>query len=331
MIKHIRNKIVAVVAAGIMIASLSACGSKNTSTLSDGVTEVSVMDRDTDGVVEGYKKTVENSEYIMHALGGMDGKSYINSIDCLRKTYEAGYRLFEADVSYTSDDVLVLAHSGQDNIWSEADWNDRIGIAYPFRNMNGNELTEESKDYFTSNGYDFDDHTCNYDSFMTFRIQGEYTATSFSDIVQFMKEHDDMYLMVDAGNRSYESTQKLYKMILDTCKNDYSVLDRIIAGGQTTDMMQAVKDTYDFPLLNMYYAGDDVREESIYSPEQFINYCNENGIISFSTAKETYNDYNGAALKEAGLISYVFTVNDSDEAALMKSYGADVIGTDFLW
>ena len=53
-----------------------------------------------------------DNRYIMHALGGMDGKySYTNSIDALERTYAEGYRLFEVDVSFTSDNKLVLAHS----------------------------------------------------------------------------------------------------------------------------------------------------------------------------------------------------------------------------
>ena len=331
--KTLIKKAVAVITLSAFLISLTACGSgKQTTTDAEGNTiEVTTQDRNPESVVDKYKKTVEQSQYMMHALGGMNGKTYINSIDGLKMTYEAGYRLFEGDVCFTSDDVLVMAHSGKDNVWSEADWNDRIGVAYPFKDENGEELTESNMDFFRKNGYSFENHTCSYDSFMSFRIQGEYKATSFAEVVDFMSKHDDMYLMVDAGNRSYESTKKLYEMIVEVCGNNPLILDRLIAGGQTTDMMKAVKETYDFPILNMYYAADDVREESIYTTDQFIQYCKDNQIISFSTAKETYNETVGAELKKGGLISYVFTVDTFEEADLMRSYGADIIGTDFLW
>ncbi|SNU07944.1 Glycerophosphoryl diester phosphodiesterase family protein [Lachnospiraceae bacterium] len=331
--KIILKRTFSLILIGALIISLTACGAKKQTIVDQNgnVVEVKVQDRKIEDTVTNYKKTVESSQYMLHALGGMDSKTYINSIDSLNITYNAGYRLFEADVSYTSDDVPVLAHSAQDNVWTESDWNERIGMAYPFKDENGEEMTESDMDYFRKNGYSFQDHTCSYDTFMSFRIQGEYTATSFADIAKFMEKHDDMYLMVDAGNRDYESTQKLYKLIVAACENNSRVLDRIIAGGRTTDMMKAVKETYDFPLLNMYYDSDDMREESIYSTEQFVQYCKDNNITSFSTAKETYNETIGAELKEAGLISYVFTVNSFDEADIIRSYGADIIGTDFLW
>ena len=36
-------------------------------------------------------------------------------------------------------------------------------------------------------------------------------------------------------------------------------------------------------------------------------------------------------LEKNNLISYVFTVNDPAEDKQIRGYGADVIGTDYLW
>lgn len=272
-------------------------------------------------LIKNYKKTVSSSDYIIHALGGMNGEEcYINSIDCLERTYDAGYRLFEADVSFTSDGVLVLAHSGENNVWSKNDWEKRLGQEYPF--AEGAEVPE---------GYDETKHLATYSDFMNFKLQGKYRATSFADLLDFMEEHTDMYVMVDAGNRSYEDTQTYYQEIVKVADGRTEVLDRLIAGGQTTDMVKAAREAYDFPLINLYYPADDKREEIIYTPEKFAKYCKENDITSFSVAKEVYTQEVAEKLEKSDLISYVFTVNDPSEDKKLRSYGADVIGTDYLW
>ena len=272
-------------------------------------------ERDKDDVIRDYRRTVRFSKYIIHALGGMDGENcYINSIDCLEKTYAAGFRLFEADVSFTSDNVLVLAHSGENNVWSKNDWEKRLGQEYPFDDKN-----EDEK------------HLCSYEDFMNFKIQGKYKATSFAELLDFMEQHTDMYVMIDAGHRSYKDTVEYYQAIVKAADGRTSVLDRMIAGGQTTEMVKAAREAYDFPLINLYFDKDEKREDIIYSPEAFADYCEKNDIISFSVAKEVYTEDVAKRLEESSLISYVFTVNDETEEEKLRSYGADIIGTDYLW
>ena len=46
---------------------------------------------------------------VAHALGGMDGKDYLNSREGFLFMYEQGVRLFELDLSRTSDGVCLQA------------------------------------------------------------------------------------------------------------------------------------------------------------------------------------------------------------------------------
>ncbi|MBP3719355.1 MAG: hypothetical protein J6I58_07530 [Eubacterium sp.] len=270
------------------------------------------QEKERDKLIEDYRSVVDSSDYIIHALGGMNKeKCYINSIDTLDTTYQAGYRLFEADISFTSDDVLVLAHSGENNVWSENDWKLRLGQEIP-NNVNNKRL-------------------CTYDQFMSFKIQGEYQATSLAGLFDYMEVHRDMYVMVDAGNRSYEDTLKYYTELVKVADGREDILNRLIAGGQTTEMVRAAREAYDFPLINLYYDKDEKREKELATPEKFVEYCHKNDIISYSVAKEVYTEEVGKVLGDSDLIGYVFTVNDKQEASQLRSIGADVIGTDYLW
>jgi glycerophosphoryl diester phosphodiesterase len=260
-----------------------------------------------DSVVEQYLETVASSDYIMHALGGMEGKySYTNSIDALVANYAEGYRLFEVDVSFTSDEQLVLAHSS-DDLWTKKDWEQRLGQPY-----------------------DKDHPDADYDTFMSFLIQGKFRATSFAELLDFMETHDDMFVMIDIGNRSYERTVKIYSAIVDAAQGREGVLQHMIAGGHTTEMISAVKETYAFPILNLYFADEGSREETLRDVKDFADYCEDHQILSFSTASSTYTEADAAIFRGRDLICYVFTTNDEAEAQRLFDLGADVVGTDFL-
>ncbi|MCF0229350.1 MAG: hypothetical protein HUJ76_06615 [Parasporobacterium sp.] len=254
------------------------------------------------GSLKQYKQTVGNSKYIRHALGGMDNNTYIDSIDALNYYYANGDKLYEVDVNFTSDDQLVLVHG-----WSESDYKERIGKEY-----------------------NADNPIPTYNEFMSWKIQNKYTPTSFRDLVNFMKKHNDMYVMLDFGNRSYEDTLKAYKAVVAAAENNDSILNRFIVGGHTTDMIKAVKEVYDFKIINLYLQKEKKREEQLKNLDDYINYCKNNQITSFSVSVANYTPEVAEKMKDSGLISYVFTTDDISEADSIMSMGANIIGTNFL-
>lgn len=263
-------------------------------------------------VVEQYLDTVSNSRYIMHALGGVDGTySYTNSIDALEASYAEGARLFEVDISFTSDEQLVLAHSttktalseGEANTWAKNDWEKRLGQPY-----------------------DPDKPLASFDEFMGFTIQGRFKATSFAELLDFMEAHDDMFVMLDVGNRSFKATKKIYQAIVEAVGDRESILWHFIVGGHSTAAMNAVLEVYDFPIRNLYFSEDSKREEMLQKPEDFLQYCGEHGIQSFSVSCDRFIP----ELDIPDIISYVFTTDDEAEAKALFETGANIVGTNFL-
>lgn len=261
------------------------------------------------GVVKKYIDTVEDSKYIMHALGGDEGSySYINSLETLKKLYNQGYRLYEVDVNLTSDDKAVLVHG-----WSKTDYEKRIGTYY----YNTDDLNTENQ------------YVPTYDEFMDYKIQGKYKATSFCELVDFMKQNTDMYVMIDIGRKSYNETKHIYEILVSETK-DVDVLRRFIVGGRTKGMIQAIRDVYDFPIINLYLASEDKREPDWLDLGNFVKYCKDNGIISFSVSSTTYGADTAEILDVSGLVCYVFTVNDLHDEKRYREMGVEIIGTDFL-
>lgn len=248
-----------------------------------------------------YKKTVNEQNYVAHALGGVDEFGYTNSKEALENSYNNGFRIFEADVKLTSDKKLVCVHG-----WSKKDYEERLGIEYNKKNA-----------------------IMDYETFMSLKIQGKYTPLSFRDLAKFIEEHQDMYVMIDIGSKSYEDTKEIYTKIVEDCNNNDKVLQRLIVGGQTTKMIKAVKECYDFDIINLYWPKESKREEKINTKEKFAEYCKQNGITSLSVAADRYDDDFGKYMKKNNIIVYVFTENEESKAKdILKS--ADLVGTDFI-
>lgn len=242
-----------------------------------------------------YKKCVKNNNFIAHALGGIEGHEYTNSKEALEASYNKGFRLFETDIKLSSDGNLILVHSG---------WQKR---------MNLDETTEM-----------LDENT-----FLNSKIHGKYSTMSFKDLTEFMKTHKDMYVMVDIGRKSSKGTIKFYKKIVKDAKKDTSVLQRLIVGGHTIEMIESVKTIYNFKIFNLYCPSKEKRDEALNTPESFIEYCKNNKIQSISMPVNNYDQEIIDLARKNKIIVYLFTINNEDDA---KKYleNVDVIGTDFI-
>ena len=251
-----------------------------------------------------YKISILKEDYIAHALGGINNDKNTNSRDALENSYSKGIKLFEVDISLTSDEELVCI-----NGWSKDVYNETLEIEYNKENA-----------------------VMSYEQFMNTKIKGKYTTMSFKDLIEFMKVHDDIYVMIDIGNQKKKKTKNIYEKIVQESNNDSKILNRLVINGSTTDMIKAVKEVYDFKIINLYWPSKaDRKDKKIDTKEEFIEYCKENEISSLSTSLKTYKKEKDTIeyFKKKGVIVYVFTENDENEAKdILKD--VDVVGTDFI-
>lgn len=265
--------------------------------------ETSIEDEKQKIAIEEYTQAVSENDYIMHALGGIDGNMLTNSKDALEKAREKGARFYEADLKWTVDGKLVLNYG-----WGEIDYLERFGI--PF---------------------EFDNNIMSYDQFKNIKIENKYTTMGLEDLVKFMKENPDVYVMLDLGKRSSHYTRFAYNEILAVTQ-DPEVLDRMIVGGHNTSMVETIKSIYNFKLYNLYWPKEENRtDEKIDTPEEFLEYCKKHEITSLSTSVETYDSEKDTIkyFRDNGLIVYVFTENDEEKAKELLEE-VDMVGTDFL-
>ena len=122
---------------------------------------------------------------IAHAMGGLDGKDYLNSIDGFYPAYQKGYRVFEMDILLTKDNVAIGKHQ-----WG------RNFLIQPVKKATQS-VTVNSK---------------------ILRSNGKYTPTSFLDVLNLMEKYPDFYLMTDSKSTEPADAKKEFNVLVQTAK-----------------------------------------------------------------------------------------------------------------
>lgn len=304
---HFRKRILAAVMLSCCLVSCANADSSSDISQSEPETvqactsERSVRDK----ALDDYLALIDATDRCAHALGSIDGHIYTNSLDALWRSYEGGARLFEADIHLTSDGQAVLVHG-----FAKNDYLKRIGEEYY-----PDKYKKTGEDYYPT-----------HDEFMSWRIQGRYQPLDFAMLGCFIKAHPDIFVLADVWAQDYDSTKAVYTAMCEACGYDELVLSHIIAGGHTQDMIRAVKDVYDFPILNLYYSDEMINDD--FTAQDFADYCKSQGIQSYSCSDEYCTVDNYGLLEDSGLISYVFTVDDKERASKLLACGVDIVGAN---
>ena len=237
---------------------------------------------------------VETRQPVAHALGGIDGNTYTNSKEAFEYNYDKGLRVFEADFQLTAEGVLVLLH----------DWPH-------FRSITGNEALDEPMSYA---------------QFKSQTIMGRYTPLTCEDLMALMLTHPDAYIITDTKDKDIEFVKaQMSQLVWHAHQFDPAILDRIIIQIYSEEMLHYVMDAYPFSsvLITLYQFGSWRTDEDI------INYCLSNGIRVVTVPLDRMNAEFATKINNAGLYSYVHTVNDFDRIWELLDMGVTGIYTDF--
>lgn len=244
------------------------------------------------------KKWYDMYSTICHAMGmTKEGDTLTNSLEAFEYNYELGQRVFEVDLSITSDNVVVLRH----------DWNSDLGQAEEFG------WTEDKKEVPDLN------------TFKNTLIYDKYTPITLLELFEKMEQYKDMYVVLDA---KYNSDVKMqYELIVNTAMdNGYeNVLERVIPQIYYEEMYAEIEKVYSFKeyIYTLYYIGySGGTEEAEFCKENNINIL----VMPYTWfGNSVYKKVEGYPLKV-----YVHTVNDEAVAEEMLLDGASGIYTDCL-
>lgn len=240
---------------------------------------------------------VKENRYIAHALGGINGNTYTNSREALERSYQRGLRVMEADMSLSSDGKLILLHS------TDAESLANLGLPMSWKNKMPTEK-----------------------EFLNTKIMNTYHTMNFEELAKYMKEHPDMYLVVDLKNNDIKEVERCYKELVKIAKNvDKSVLDRIIPQIYYQEMYKPVMNIYNFK--SMIFTTYRMEELEV---NKIVDFSYEHGIKIVAVNKFKFSKELTNKLVDRGISLYMFTYNDQEVVNRLRNNYVSGFYTDFL-
>ena len=245
----------------------------------------------------------KENRYIAHALGGIDGHDYTNSREAFEENYKKGFRVFEMDLGYTSDDVLVGVHE-----WGHKFKKNTLGYVDPADPEN--------------------DEPLSLSVFSGFKILGKYTPLTFEDMAEIMGEKEDVFLVIDGKYRDEELVRKEFTDIRDILKKRApEAIDRIIPQIYSQEIYDCIMEIY--PWKSIIYTWYMLNEDRL-SPTAEADFAISKGIKVVTMSDRVENELVDEYLKRRGIFTYVHTINDEYVAKLLTKAGVYGFYTDEL-
>lgn len=222
----------------------------------------------------------DENRVVIHAFGAIDGLAYTNSREALENSYAGGNRVFECDMILTSDQKLVACH----------DWNTGMQKGFSEENIPTREL------------------------FMNTKIYDKYTPMSIDEIVIFMKEHPDVYLVTDTKSAEEEYYQIEFQQWIDTAE-EYScedILERVIVQIYHPYMYGDIKRLYPFKnfIFTLYAEGYTGNPEEM---KEYAKFCRLNQVDVITMRADFYTDELNEICKAYEVQLFVHTVNEQED------------------
>lgn len=221
----------------------------------------------------------KDNRLIAHALGGINGHRYTNSLEAFQYNYDKGYRVFEVDFTLTSDEKLVARHG----------WSDK------------------TNKHIKQDLIIYDGESANYDDFMQTPLYGLYTPIDIYDVMALMEKYEDVFLIIDITKSSRDLVDKKYKLIIEAANHNPQVLDRIIPQIYHEWMLDDLMALYDFK--SMIYTVYKIPNEE-YSEEAVIQFLEKSGINLLVVHKKRANQDFLKELNRNRVKTYIHTVNN---------------------
>jgi len=233
---------------------------------------------------------MEETKYIIHAAGRVgeeagtpfDGS---NSMEGLRKAYDRGCRVIELDFNFTADGSLACIH----------DWY--------------KQYSEAITDYVP----------LTLAEFLECRIYDRYTPMWLGTLAEFLREHEDLYIVTDIKDRNTDGAAA----IAEACPD---LMNRFIIQIYDASEYSAMRELgFEYVIYTLYRL--DWAEKT--DTRALRKFAASHPLIGYTfsyelCAVEGYVD----GMKKTGVPLFIHTVNDPGEQQAYFDMGIDGIYTD---
>ena len=256
-------------------------------------------------------KWYEKYHFISHGGGGIDGKTQTDSLDAWKLSYSRGNRVFDADLSFTSDRKLVLRHYWGDNLEQTQE---SMRMSNRVLDSNGHVLYHMKQPLKMT-----------YEQFISTPVFMKYKPMDCEDMINFMMAHKDLYIAVDTHSADIEN---VYKYLVDCAKkmNADDILKRIIVNVYTPEELEPIMKIYKFE--NITARQHYVRPNNYY---ELLNFCLKNNIRVVNVSSVFMKDEGIKLLRDHGIYIFTAVADYISDMQDFKNMGASGAVSSFLY
>ena len=234
---------------------------------------------------------------VAHALGGIDGYTYLNSKEGCEDSYSKGMRFIETDLFLSADGALICSHG-----FKKADV-ERMGIA---------ELTVGTPP-----------ESAVWDKM---RFFDTYSTADGDDILYYLETYPELYFEFDMRSLKGEDAYRMARAVVDKFGKDSEIFQRILIQVYSIEMYEIFKGVYDFPVIQFYLTESYCKEIDTY-----IDFCKSHDIVSVAVSDSYVTDEILDKLRNSGIKILVHTIDDVQKAEDYLEKGVTVICTNHLY
>jgi uncharacterized protein YjdB/glycerophosphoryl diester phosphodiesterase len=238
-----------------------------------------------------------DNDYVAHAMGDLGNKVYTNSLDAFLSNYAQGCRVFECDLSRTSDGGIVLWHS-----WDKNQINADTPLGYvptlaEFRGM---------------------------------KIDGRYTPLTYQDLIGLMKDYPDAQFLIDSKLDTPASAASMYSQMRDIAEEEdgLAAFDRTIVYVYSDSIYRAIDEVHHFDKYVYAFYLLEKKAPSVSRFKAISNFCAQNGIDVVALPDAWWSSGYMYALRKADLAMEIHVVNSAARAKKLIKSGVSWICTD---
>ena len=237
---------------------------------------------------------------IRHAGGGIDGNYYSGSLESWDLSYQRGCRVLDVDLSFTSDEVLVVRHGWSDNL----EENSLCPMSNSRKDIDQNGQIRYYKPY----------HRMDIEEFERTKPFRRYTPLTCEDMINYMAVHSDLYVALDMKDELLPSYKYLVKLAREM--NLESTLQRMIVSVYDVEFYDSVMAIFPFDnwMLRQHYV--DERNYSL-----LISDCLSYNIPAVNVSSCYADDEGIQWLNNAGIYTYVAVCDYISDMDIYHSKG----------
>ncbi|MCL2587626.1 MAG: hypothetical protein FWE31_05345 [Firmicutes bacterium] len=234
---------------------------------------------------------------IAHALGGIDGYDYTNSLEVFKRSLDMGFVVFEVDLRLIAGDELVAMHS--------------LGRYNRITGQSFRCLTDITLEHFLSTP-----------------IRGRFTPITWETVAEIMRDNPHIYMIIDGKYATRDLVIRQYEILVETAKQvDPEILLRIIPQVYNRSMLEWIQSVHEFQEVKF----TRYQELFLMSPA-VIRFVRDNPVITNVGIPDwrVFNSRFARRLQNLGVTLTAHTINSEAKIHRLVRRGVWSFYTDFL-